>query len=603
MRSHALVGALGLALCSTQAFAASVRASSELTAEDGTKHKASMAFDGKLTTGWAEDEMGPGEGTWIELKLDRPTQVSSVSIWPGDLRKGKRSLREHARPHTVTITLDVGEEEPVTVQARVRDGATQGPARIDVPIEGLARSVRITVDQAYSGYIRNDLFLSEVAVNFASGERHGGLDKLDTWLASDAGVKAAEAQRTEAIARFDAVDQSEFGDREALDDLMGWVVDGAPYLRERAEREVPYGFRMQAVPPDDTSVQALLKLKDPVAAPSLLLAALRLTGSESRKLERSVSYLEAYALVKGGGRRSVPLWGDPGFEKGALQSFGEPLNLGIGQYGDVYVADVANNRVQVFDTQGVVRSVWGEGAPVITDEFFGKNRAHYVAGAKPSSADVGFTQPVDLVVREDKDDDSVFVLDAAGMVRVFEGSGNFVRSWKVDFDAPLTPGMGGEGHLVLTKGKVVVVWGDEGFVYNEEGDELGRFEIEEGAPHDVLPMKNGKLLLAFRASAASYTLDGFRHATYLEDSLPMGYEAWTMAYDEKGKLWVVTDNGWAIKYKRPGVVDYQVRFSDASVNAPSIAVREDFLFVSAGDKLTLIDALEKRDEAEEAAAE
>ncbi len=97
-----LVAAL---FCSTPALAGSVRASSELETSAGERHPASLAVDGSLLTSWGEGVLGVGEGEWIELTFDRPTEVASISLWPGDLRKGKRSIRENGRPRMVTVSM------------------------------------------------------------------------------------------------------------------------------------------------------------------------------------------------------------------------------------------------------------------------------------------------------------------------------------------------------------------------------------------------------------------------------------------------------------------------------------------------------------------
>ena len=80
------------------ATAGTPKASSELKNDDGERYPVSLAFDGLLHTGWAEGEMGDGTGSWLELPLDGLTEVRSVSIWPGNMSLGERSLREFGRP-------------------------------------------------------------------------------------------------------------------------------------------------------------------------------------------------------------------------------------------------------------------------------------------------------------------------------------------------------------------------------------------------------------------------------------------------------------------------------------------------------------------------
>ncbi|MCA9571516.1 MAG: discoidin domain-containing protein, partial [Myxococcales bacterium] len=194
------------------AAAGSATASSELVERDGTKHPASAAVDGLLTTAWAEAEMGTGEGAWIEVRLDRATDITSVSLWPGDLRRGERSLKENGRPHTVTVQLLDGSQVVAEQEVRVRDGAEQGEQRVDVPIAGTARSVKVRIDQAYAGFLYNDTYVSEIAVNFLEGAPE--VPALEAWKASRTGTRAAEAHEEAVIDRFGRITADTLGDRE-----------------------------------------------------------------------------------------------------------------------------------------------------------------------------------------------------------------------------------------------------------------------------------------------------------------------------------------------------------------------------------------------------
>ena len=73
--------------------AATPRGSSTLRDAEGVRHTPDLAFDGLMKTGWAEGDAGYGEGSWLELTLDRKTTLNSISIWPGDLSQGARSHR------------------------------------------------------------------------------------------------------------------------------------------------------------------------------------------------------------------------------------------------------------------------------------------------------------------------------------------------------------------------------------------------------------------------------------------------------------------------------------------------------------------------------
>jgi hypothetical protein len=587
--------------------AGGVKASSELTDADGVKHTAERAVDGLLTTSWAEGVAGVGEGSWLELRFDRPVEVESVSLWPGDLSRGQRSLKENGRPHTVTVQLvPPSGGESVTAEARIRDGAEHGEQRVDVAVKGTAAAIRLTIDQAYAGFLRNDTYLAEVAVNFAAGAPAAAA-RVDAWRASTAGEKAAAAHKEQVVERFDRVDEAEFGDREAFGDLMGWAADGAPYLRERVQRDVPAGFRVQALPPDEVALEALLKLKDPNAIPAIQLAALRSSGPAEKKLKATRSYFEAFAELKGGGRRSLPVWGAEGWEKGALRAFGEPFGVVLGAEERLYVADVANHRVSVFDQdEGRLQATFGAGKPVVTDVWFGKRRKHYVAGNEPSDGDDGFTNPVDVAIGRGPEGERLVVLDALGHVRVLDpATGATVAHWQVS--APVktaSAGAGGAATVVVVKSNVVVTWGSSGRVYDFAGDETARWDVpsDDGTPHDAAVAKGGKVALALPGGVGLYGIDGFRHQQILASAdLPPGYADYAIAFDEKGKLWTLTDHGFATKWKKPGVKDFQIRWSPVGVTLPRFAVLDDVLWVVHDGTISRVDAREVRSDGEKSA--
>lgn len=581
-------GILAAALWGAAAQAATVRASSEGTDPEGVRHPATLAFDGELQTAWAEGAEDDGVGSWIEVRFDKPTDVRSVSLWSGDLRKGERSARESARPKLVTITLET-DAGPVTVQEAVPD-TREEIRRRDIAIVGTARSIRISIDEVFPGFLENDCYLAEVAVNFTEPPT-GPVEALRTWQASDVGLKAAEKHREAVIALFDRVDQNELGDTEAFQQLMDWTANGAPWVQDKARRDVPYGFRVQAIPPDEVAVEALLKLKDVNAVPALEMGVARLSGKEQKSLRGKVEYMEAFAELQTR-RRNLPVWGVEGWEKGALRGLGEPLAIAQGAFGDVYVADVANHRVTVFGPDGTTRATWGAGKPSVADAWMGGKRSWYAAGAEPSEAEGGLVNPIDVAITPIKNGELVAVLDATGRVQWFNDQGAVVRTVKAAPSSKPGARRGGVGHLVLLGAKTAVVWGDEVVVVDEAGEEV-RWTISDGAPITAEPLKGGKLLLGFREGGVMYSADGFRHGVILpESAMPKGIEAYDLTTDEKGKLWLIGDNGVAVKYKRPGKIDWQVRWSEASVDYPRAAVRDGMLFISGEDRVRRIDALE-----------
>ena len=53
----------------------------------------------------------------------------------------------------------------------------------------------------------------------------------------------------------------------------------------------------------------------------------------------------------------ISKWGEYGGANGTLKS---PEGIAVDQEGNVYVADTANNRIQVFSSNGTFISKWGE---------------------------------------------------------------------------------------------------------------------------------------------------------------------------------------------------------------------------------------------------
>lgn len=581
--------ALLLTLLTTgSTLAGTPRASSELKDNEGARFPAAQAFDGQLHTAWAEGELGDGQGAWLELQLDAVTEVRSVSIWPGNLSGNQRTLREYGRPKRIRVTLG-GAGAQVVVEKTLMDPGEHGALRVDVDIAGKARTIRIDVDDVYAGGIYADLHIAEVAVNFTAGDAPVAVKRVEAWLASDAGQRAVQKNRDEVVALYDDVKTSEFGDRDALSSLMDRAGDGAPFLRTQVASLVPHGFRVQALPPDEVSIEALLKIKDSNAIPAIDRAALRSKGAVAARYAQYGDVFRAHQDLVGGASRVVAPWGESGFAKGALQSLGEPLQIEVDAFGGVYIADVGNSRVQRFKANGTFDAAWGLGEPTVTNVWFQGTRDHYASANVPSEAQGGFTNPVDLVLVPGKDADTLAVLDARGRVTLIEAD-RVQRSWTIPTTEPIVSGVGGEGFLAFVKGKLVVVWGNEGWVYSLSGEELGAFQLEDGVPTGVVPL-GAKMGLMYGDQLVLYSLDGFRHGDVMGGALGKGFEAWDVTLDEAGRLWAVTDEGVVAKFKRPGKIDYQFRVEKTLEN-PRLDVFDDLVFVTSQDKILRMDALE-----------
>lgn len=586
----------GLALLAGVAQAAPPKVSSEAKLSDGTVLRAANLTDGLLSTTWAEGVPGAGEGSVIEVPVPRGVTIASVSIWPGNLTGGDRSLREYGRPHTLTVSLVPAKGEPVSFEVRVLDPAAGGPRRVDVPVasdalEGPAVSVRVTIDKGQAGGIYDHTSITEIAFNLVSGDVPADVTRLADWLKSAPGQAASKKASDEVDALYQRVTSNELGDRDALNELMARASDGAPFLRAAVQQRVPDGFRVGALPPDMDAIEALLKIKDASAIQAIDRAATRTTGDLSRALEDRAQLFRAYQDVKGGGSRVVPAFGQPGFEKGALRGFGEPLDITVDAFGGLFVADIANHRVQRFNFDGRPEKVWGAAGPVPSTAWFGGKRTWYASGSAEGVVPGEFLNPLALATIPGKGGDTLAVLDASGRVTLIGPQGEVQTTFGLEIDGPLAPGVGGEGHLVRAGKRLVAIWGNEVRVHELDGAQVGAFTLKEGVPTGAIATKDGKLGLVYGGELVRYSLDGFRHGDLLNGSLGEGFEAVGVALDIKRKLWAVLDTGYVVQFKAPGKVAARFQISPTSLENPRIAVFDGLVFVTSQDRILKLDAM------------
>ncbi|MEN0063046.1 MAG: hypothetical protein AAGA48_12905 [Myxococcota bacterium] len=589
-------------LFATTADAATPRASSYATDSEGQAHPASHAFDGLLSTAWAEGAKGDGAGEWIEIRFDERIDVASVSIWPGWLGGLDREIREFGRPRAITVSFDTTsgtiEEKDV-----ILDPAEAGPLRHDIPVSAPgARSMRITIDDPYGGGIRSDTYVAEIAVNLTQGKVPSSVKSARKWLTSATTAKAKHRDR--AIALFDKISAEQFGDTDSLKMLLDWAADGAPYVRSRVRTRVPAGFRVLALPPDEAAIEALLKLRDANAVPAIERAALRVTGSASEVLERRAKLFEAYGDLIGGGARLVEPWGQSGFAEGALRSFGEPLNMALDPRIGVVIADVGNHRVQRFQfTDGRVDASFGAEKPGLSESWFSRRRDPYAAGAAPGGDPGQFVHPMDVATRPTKSGAEILVLDQG---RLAEGEGNWGRITHLDsegnvlhteplgFTRTIEGGVSGAGHLVATNGWVAALWADQGVVYKtgkDEWTETARFEMKDGTPQGAIQW-GGRLGLIYGTSVILYGRDGFRFGKVEGLDFLRGAQDWGVTLDNKGKLWAVLDKGDVLQFTKSGKVKQRAVIDEYGLVMPRLVVSDELAFISSEDRIIQADIRE-----------
>ncbi|MED5371956.1 MAG: hypothetical protein VX899_13140 [Myxococcota bacterium] len=599
-----LLGLLALSPIAQAAVSGSAKASSYKVDEDDKKLKydASKAVDGSFALGWAEDESGYGEGSWLELDLGRTQEIKELNIWPGNLSEGKKSYREYSRPKKLKITLSGGGED-IELEATFVDQIQRYDLVLEAPVQ--ARKVHIEVVEVYEGFVFSDLYIAEVAVNFRHSRDQ--MEPLLKWL--DTPQAQAEWDKHDAAIKeaFQTYMDADFGDQESLEFIMSQAGDGADFIRNKVPRLVDVGYRAAAVKPDEMAIDALRKLKDANAIPAIEMAQLRSYGSTRAEFEELVEIFYAYQDLVGGPSLNVPYWGETGWSPGQIQSFGEPIPIEVTPEGDLLLADIGNNRVQRFSYEGRMDKQWGGGQADLTNAWFDEGREWYVSGQAAGERNGAFINPLDVELVPMGEGMGFAVLDASKRVQIYDDQGRPYIGWTVqDSSSQLDGGVGGEGYLawVPRKKRLYVIVGNEMVAYNLEAEELGRWELEDGTPNAVEVGKNNKLYMAFGREVIKYDLDGFRHGVVWDETqLGEGFEDLDLTLDEDKRMWVVTDQGWAHKFKNERKIEYSVQFSDVSLIKPRIAVQDEILYCVDRDRVIRLDALQAKIDAEEAAKE
>ncbi len=127
----------------------------------------------------------------------------------------------------------------------------------------------------------------------------------------------------------------------------------------------------------------------------------------------NISAEEQYTLVK--------KWGSKGNNPG---QFDQPQNLVIDSSSTVFVADLANHRIQKFDSNGNFMIQWGSYCDVNAPD----NRCIDPDGSGPLALGDGqFSYLTDVAVDSS---DHVYVVDHFNYrIQKFDSNGNFIAKW------------------------------------------------------------------------------------------------------------------------------------------------------------------------------
>ena len=270
--------------------------------------------------------------------------------------------------------------------------------------------------------------------------------RIEQWAASKDGQRQGVRFTEKLNEAFLKCKEADFGDKESFKILGDAVADGAPYYQRKVLSSVGDGYRIQSLPPDPLAQKAIRKLKDPNGVPYLELAGSTFLGKDRRLIQADAEYLTAYAEILGGPNRNVQFWGEEGWAPGELRSFGEPIPLEVNRFGELFVADIGNNRVQLFNPDGRSIKQWGTNEPSITNKWYSSNRAYYASGSEPGRKSGQFTNPVDIVILPEKEADGFASLDANGRVQLFDSEYRPLISWTA---APTYAPEGGLGGTAI----------------------------------------------------------------------------------------------------------------------------------------------------------
>ncbi len=558
---------------------ATITASSVNTTDEGTD-AADRAFDGDLDTSWAEGKASAGKKEWIEIAWDKPQVITSVSLWPGSF-KAMDHWESHNRlaKATLIITTAAGDVSK-TVEIGDRFG------RKDVKLDGAAgvTKVRLIIVDVHSGTIYDDTHIAEIAFNFPN-IRPDVQAALDTWKADV--KKYPPLEKAYVDARTAAFDKAKAGQDFAAS--FQWLGDalsrGAPFLVAKVKEVCPPGFRMQHIPVDDEVIEALRKLKNIGAVPYLERAAARSGGETAEYLYNLVKQFKAYDELQKAMREGVPNYGKTGVAKGAMAGRGESIGIDIDSRGDLYIADIGNNRVQRFAPNGTFDTAWGKDVPVITESWFGQTGDPYASGASPGKGPGEFEQPCDLAVGNY---DNVAVIDASKRVQILNGEGKQLATWTIPSEYIVLPNKG-------TSTPIVTWWGDnfyfllgkEVWGYKNTGEKVVQFVVED----DILAgvVADGKLLVrtAKNRDILEYAIqDGFRQGRFNKKPIEEdGSEDWDMATDENDNVYLLTDTGTLIKWDKKGKLLHQANVSSQPLAHPRMAVSGDVVYVVTNDRI------------------
>ena len=583
-----LCGTLVLMFVATTASAKAprVRVQASSSYEDGeTDRGPEMAFDGRIDTSWSEGQAGAGIDEWIEIDLGRMTDVGTVSIWAGDFSDGTKRFGEQNRLKVAEIVF-VSEEGAETRNLEFGDRFTRHELRIGKPI----RKLKVSVKEVYQGSIFDNSHIAEIALDYPTRLGEGTV-KLDKWME---GKEHGELAAAYVLARSDAYAGCKAGEEYSRNFkfLARAAVHGPLHIDEKVQELVPPGYRASFLQFDEEAIEKVQRLKDVNAIPYLETALARATGDDVYWIEDLVKAFRAHEILISSRRHNIPAWGTTGLEVGALNGRSEPVSMDVNSAGGVVVADVGNNRVQWFTTDGRSEKLIGK-EPGIAWSWFGEEGDPYATGAAPGDGAGEFEQPVYAAVGNY---DVLAVIDSTLRVQTFDEEGNAKGDWVIPSSFGVHPGRGCATPIITWWGDVFYfLLGREVWGYSPAGDQQVKFEVADQIQAGVV--LDGKLLVRHESNEViEYALvDGFQQGKWLKKPVDEdGSEDWDMATDADDNLYIATDAGWLYTYNKRGKFLRKLQMFGNPKDRMRIAVSPtmETLYVSAGDEIHRVDLSE-----------
>jgi hypothetical protein len=556
-------------------------ASSQKSSSSGD-NSPSMAFDGLLSTSWAEDKPGNGLGEWIEVDLGKDVAIETLSIWGGDF-SSRQNWKGRARVAEATVSWtgpDGADDKTVELGDRF--------SRRDLTIGATVRTIKIQIDEIHEGGIFADAHIAEIAFDFRKKPDASLAEAVEKKITSSRSLRkqrdAAEGELGKLLeACQNNVDYS--ANFRAIGDM---AARGASYRVPVVQSVIPVGSRLQMLPFNEDAVVALGQLKDANAIPYLDIAAAGARDNGDREwLLQGVARFEAQAELRRGMRSTVPNWGSTGMEKGAFKSRGEPLSIAADSQGNIWVADTGNNRVQRLTSMGTADLVIGGDKAIVTS-WFGDESEPYASASKAGREVGQFMQPMFVCVGNY---DNVMVIDADLRVQTFDPDGKPIAQWQLETRWRPRSGAGNATPIITwLDDDFYIIVRDEVWTYTAEGEKKNQYNLEGGKVQAGVIAAKGKLLVRHVGSREITEYkpeDGFKQGRWMKKDVPDdGSEDWDLATDEKDGLYVVTDAGKVYYFNKRGKFLGEIPVFENPKDMPRIAVFDTLIFVSAKDKIT-----------------